>query len=93
MATITKTTTSTGEVRYRVRVVVGHKPDGTPIQRMRTFKKSKDAEAAARQWEADRDRGLHADPGKMRLGEFAAQWLARKSKQARSTPWQAMSTW
>src|SRR5690348_14391014 len=83
MATITPTTTSKGEKRYHVRVVVGHKPDGTPIQRMRTFRKSKEAEAAAKSWETDRDRGVGADSTKVRTGDYLKQWLERTAKRVR----------
>lgn len=83
MATITKVTTSAGEVRYRVRVVTGHKADGSPIQQMRTFKTSREAEKAARAWETAIDQGITADASKIRLAAYLAEWLARAGKRVR----------
>jgi len=51
VATITKITTSKGETRYRVRIVIGHKQDGTAIQQMRTFHTRREADQEARKWE------------------------------------------
>jgi integrase len=83
MATITKVTTSKGEVRYRVRVVIGHKPDGTPVQQMRTYRTSKEANAEARKWESDRDQGMSVHAGKVRTGDYVRGWLERAAKRVR----------
>jgi integrase len=83
MATITKVTTSKGEVRHRVRVVVGHKPDGKPIQKMRICRTSKEASAEARRWETDRDQGLAVDAGKVRVGQYVQDWMGRGLAQGR----------
>ena len=42
MATITKTANGKGETRYRVRVVVGYRSDGSAIQQMQSFRTKKD---------------------------------------------------
>ena len=93
MATITKTKTSKGKVRYRMRVVVGHKPDGTPIQRMRTFDTSREAVTAAKSWETDRDRGVGGEVSKLRMGDYVRSWLERAAKRVRPSTlygWQYM---
>jgi integrase len=83
MASIKKCTNGDGSISYRVRIVVGHKSDGTPIQGMRSCRTRKDADTLARQWETDRDRGLRGDPGKVRVGEYVQGWMLRSAKRVR----------
>ena len=84
MATITKTTTSKGETRYRVRVVVGYRPDGTAIQEMQSFRTTREAQAWARVQETAREHGtLATGAGKLTLGEYLEQWLARSERRVR----------
>jgi integrase len=84
MATITKTTTSKGETRYRVRVVVGYRPDGTAIQRMRSFRTSKEANAWGRAQETAREQGtLATQAHTLTLGEYVGQWLTRSERRVR----------
>ncbi len=68
MATIAKVQRKDGGTSYRVRVVTGHKPDGTSIQQMRTYHSRREADAASRSMETDRDRGLSIDAKKVRMG-------------------------
>ena len=43
MATITKTTTSKGETRYRMCAVIGYRPDRTAIQEMQSSRTTREA--------------------------------------------------
>jgi integrase len=83
VASIKKVTNKNGAVSYRVRVVVDHKPDGAPIQRMRTFQSRKEADTASRKWETDRDQGLAVDAGKVRVGEYVQAWMGRGATHGR----------
>jgi len=83
MATITKTTNGKGETRYRVRVVTGHRVDGSAIQSMRTFRTKAEASAEAARWEANLQRGLVADDNRERFGAFTEKWYTRAAKHVR----------
>jgi len=83
MATITKVKKADGSTRYRVRVVVGHRPDGTAIQQMRTYATKREAEAEGAKWEADVARGTAGNGAKMLLGAYLAEWLERSARRVR----------
>jgi integrase len=71
------------DVQYRVRAVVGYKPNGDPIQRMRTFKKERDAKAWGREMDTARERGTLVNAGKLTLGDYMTQWLDRCERRLR----------
>lgn len=83
MATISRYQTSTGSVRYRVRY---RTPDRRQTDK-RGFKTKRDAEAFANQLEVDKRRGAYVAPaaGRVKLGEYAAEWLDSKHKLKPST--------
>ncbi len=83
MATITKTANSKGETCYRVRVVTGHRADGSAIQRMRTFRTKAEATAEAARWETNLKRGYTAEDNRERFGAFVDKWFARAGKHDR----------
>jgi integrase len=83
MATISKYETSTGATRYRVRY-------RTPARRQtdkRGFKTKREAEAWANQLEVDKRKGSYVAPaaGRVKLGEYAREWLDSKHKLKPST--------
>jgi integrase len=82
MASITKTTTSTGETRY---VVKYRDPNGKSRERWKTRKV--DAERFARNIETDIDRGDYLDPRgrKVTFAEVTETWLKTRTDKARST--------
>ena len=77
MASITKVKNEDGTSSYRVRVVAGHRPDGTTIQRMRTFRLRKEADSWGREQDQARERGTQVDAGRTTLGEYLRQRLCR----------------
>jgi len=82
MASVTKTRTSSGETRYRVRY---RDPEGQSREKwLRTKAK---AEKYARNVETDIDRGDYIDPqaGRITLGEWIAQHEATKTHRRPST--------
>jgi integrase len=83
MATISKYETSTGATRYRVRY---RTPDHRQTQK-RGFRTKRDAEAWANQLEVDKRRGSYVAPaaGRVKLGEYAREWLESKHKLKPST--------
>ena len=83
MATISKTSTTKNEVRYRVRVVTSYAPDGTPKQTMRTFNTKREAENWAKAEELRVAQGLVADPGRIALRAYLDEWLDRSAKRIR----------
>ena len=83
MATITKVKKADGTTRYRVRVVVGHRPDGTAIQQMRTYATKREAESEGAKWEADVARGTSGNGARMLLGAYLAEWLERSARRVR----------
>lgn len=83
MATIEKYETGSGAARYRVRY-------RTPDRRQTTkrgFATKRDAEAWANQLEVDKRRGAYVAPaaGRVKLGEYAREWLESKHKLKPST--------
>lgn len=83
MATIEKYETTTGTTRYRVRY-------RTPDRRQTTkrgFSTKRDAQAWAEQLEVDKRRGAYVAPaaGRVKLGEYAKDWLDSKHKLKPST--------
>ncbi len=83
MATITKVKKADGSTRYRVRVVVGHRPDGTAIQQMRTYATKRESESEGAKWEADVARGTAGNGARMLLGAYLAEWLERSARRVR----------
>jgi integrase len=83
MATIEKYETSSGTTRYRVRY---RTPDKRQTDK-RGFRTKRDAEAWANQLEVDKRRGAYVAPaaGRVKLGEYAREWLDSKHKLAPST--------
>lgn len=71
------------EVRYRVRY---RTPDRSQTTK-RGFRTKRDAEAWANQIEVDKRRGAYVAPaaGRVKLGEYAAEWLESKHKLKAST--------
>lgn len=83
MATIEKYETTAGATRYRVRY-------RTPDRRQTTkrgFRTKRDAEAWANQVEVDKRKGAYVAPaaGRVKLGEYATEWLESKHKLKPST--------
>jgi len=83
MATIEKYQTTSGSIRYRVRY-------RTPDRRQTTkrgFSTKRDAQAWAEQLEVDKRRGAYVAPaaGRVKLGEYAKDWLESKHKLKPST--------
>ncbi|KQR15593.1 tyrosine-type recombinase/integrase [Deinococcus sp. Leaf326] len=64
--------------RYRWRITVGLKPDGTPIRKSGTEATEKDAWAAMTQAQADHLRGGVAAPDRVTLSEWLDRWLEGK---------------
>ncbi|GGR48718.1 site-specific integrase [Deinococcus seoulensis] len=64
--------------KYRWRITVGLKPDGTPIRKTGTAPSEKEAWAAMTQAQADHMRGGVAAPDRVTLGEWLDRWLASK---------------
>ena len=83
MATIEKYQISSGAMRYRVRY---RTPDNRQTDK-RGFKTKRDAQAWAEQLEVDKRRGVYVAPaaGRVKLGEYAREWLASKHKLKPST--------
>jgi integrase len=83
MATIEKYETTSGATRYRVRY---RTPDHRQTTR-RGFRTKRDAEAWSNQLEVDKRRGAYVAPaaGRVKLGEYAREWLSSKHKLAPST--------
>ncbi len=82
MASVKKTTTTTGETRYRVRY---RDPDGKC--REKWFRRKVDADRHARNVEVDKDRGLYVDPYAQRVtfGEMAERWQEVRQNNAQAT--------
>ena len=83
MATIEKYETASGATRYRVRY-------RTPDRRQTTkrgFTTKRDAQAWANQLEVDKRKGAYVAPaaGRVKLGEYAREWLDSKHKLKPST--------
>ena len=76
MATIEKYQISSGATRYRVRY---RTPDNRQTDK-RGFKTKRDAQAWAEQLEVDKRRGAYVAPaaGRVKLGDYAQQWLDSK---------------
>jgi integrase len=83
MATIEKYETSSGATRYRVRY---RTPDRRQTDR-RGFRTKREAEVWANQLEVDKRRGAYVAPaaGRVKLGEYAREWLDSKHKLKPST--------
>ncbi|GAA1681594.1 site-specific integrase [Mycolicibacterium murale] len=83
MATIEKYETTGGSTRYRVRY---RTPDRRQTDK-RGFRTKRDAEAFANQLEVDKRRGAYVAPaaGRVKLGEYAAEWLESKHNLKPST--------
>lgn len=83
MATIEKYETASGAARYRVRY---RTPDRSQTTK-RGFATKRDAEAWANQIEVDKRRGAYVAPaaGRVKLGEYAGEWLASKHNLKPST--------
>jgi integrase len=75
----------TGKVRcYRARVVVGHKPDGTPIQKMITRKTKEQVREDAAKLEAAVASGAPVvDAGNITARAFLDEWLLRWQQRVR----------
>ncbi|KKE99483.1 hypothetical protein WN67_23795 [Mycolicibacterium obuense] len=71
------------EIRYRVRYRTPNRNQTTK----RGFKTKRDAEAWANQLEVDKRRGAYVAPaaGRVKLGQFAGEWLDSKHKLKPST--------
>lgn len=83
MATIERYQTATGTMRYRVRY---RAPDRRQTTK-RGFSTKRDAQAWAEQLEVDKRRGAYVAPaaGRVKLGEYAKDWLDSKHKLKPST--------
>lgn len=83
MATIEKYQTSGGATRYRVRY---RTPDRRQTDK-RGFTTKREAEAWANQVEVDKRRGAYVAPvaGRVKLGDYAREWLDSKHKLKPST--------
>lgn len=83
MATISKYQTVSGATLYRVRY---RTPDKRQTDK-RGFKTKRDAEAFANQLEVDKRRGAYVAPaaGRVKLGEYAGEWLGSKHNLKPST--------
>src|SRR6476620_1652912 len=83
MATIERYETGSGATRYCVRY---RTPDRRQT-RKRGFATKRDAEAWANQLEVDKRRGAYVAPaaGRVKLGEYAKEWLESKHKLKPST--------
>ncbi|WP_193045288.1 tyrosine-type recombinase/integrase [Mycolicibacterium baixiangningiae] len=83
MATIEKYETGSGATRYRVRY---RTPDKRQTDK-RGFRTKRDAEAWANQLEVDKRRGAYVAPaaGRVKLGEYAEEWLGSKHNLKPST--------
>lgn len=71
------------EIRYRVR----YRTPGRSQTTKRGFRRKADAEAWANQIEVDKRRGAYVAPaaGRVKLGEYATEWLQSKHKLKPST--------
>jgi integrase len=83
MSTITKVKLQDGSVRYRARVVVGHRPDGTAIQQRRTYATKREAEVESAKLEADVARGAAGQGAKILIGKYLEEWLERSARRVR----------
>ena len=83
MATITKIETSKGETRYRVRVVVGHRPNGAAKQELRTFATRKEATAWGAQREPTWPAASAVADAKTTVGRYLDEWLNRSERRVR----------
>lgn len=83
MATIEKYETTSGATRYRVRY---RTPDRSQTTK-RGFTTKRDAQAWAEQLEVDKRRGAYVAPaaGRIKLGEYAEEWLGSKHNLKPST--------
>ncbi|KUI27744.1 tyrosine-type recombinase/integrase [Mycobacterium sp. GA-2829] len=83
MATIEKYETTAGAIKYRVRY---RTPDHRQTTR-RGFTTKRDAQAWADQLEVDKRRGAYVAPaaGRVKLGEYANEWLQSKHNLKPST--------
>lgn len=83
MATVEKYATTSGATRYRVRY---RTPDHRQTDK-RGFRTKRDAEAFANQLEVDKRRGAYVAPaaGRVKLGEYAQDWLDGKHDLKPST--------
>jgi len=73
---IVKHVAKNGTVTYRLRVVTYYDASGRPVQKMRSFKTKRDADAMAAKWVTDVVRGTAVDPSKQTVGQYLSQWLA-----------------
>ena len=82
MASVTKTTTSTGEIRYVVRY---RDPNGKSREIWK--RRKEDADRYARNIETDIDRGAYVDPAKSKItfGEWSAKWMKTKAHRKPKT--------
>lgn len=82
MASITKTTTSTGETRYIVRY---RDPSGKSREKWK--RRKEDADRFARNTESDIDRGTFVDPikSKITLDEWSTKWMKTKAHRKPKT--------
>ncbi len=83
MTTIERYQTSSGTTRYRVRY---RTPDRRQTDR-RGFRTKREAQAWADQLEVDKRKGVYVAPaaGRVKLGEYAQEWLDSKHKLKPST--------
>jgi integrase len=83
VATISKYTTSSGTTLYRVRY---RTPDRRQTDK-RGFRTKREAEVWANQLEVDKNKGVYIPPaaGRVKLGEYAQEWLDSKHKLKPST--------
>lgn len=72
-----------GTTVYRVRVVIGYRTDGAPIQESRTFVTKTEAKKAAKAWETQIAQGISGSTTKTTLGAYLQEWLHRKGRSAR----------
>ncbi len=81
MASITKRSTATGEIRYDVRARIG----GRAVTK--TFRRRRDADSWRTTLEADQLQGMAVDPRRSRvhLRDYAATWLEDRPELAATT--------
>ncbi|HLJ80671.1 MAG TPA: site-specific integrase, partial [Ktedonobacterales bacterium] len=82
MASITRVTIG-GQVRYRVRAVVAHYPNGKARQQMRTFDSRREADRWGREAEARAAAGQGSEPGRLTVDRYLSDWLAEWAQHVR----------
>ena len=84
MATIERYETTCGATRYRVRY---RTPESSADAESAVSRTKRDAQAWAEQLEVDKRRGAYVAPaaGRVKLGEYAREWLESKHKLKPST--------